>query len=177
MTCETQDSAADLESDRYAIPAYVKRQYLAQKHSSAQRGIVFDFTLLRWHLWWKAELAKIGPDAKRGRRRGEYVMARIGDQGAYEVGNVYCATAEQNIADQDRNRQRHSLLATWQRRKAAGERCWLEGKRGELHPKARAVVTPLGRFGSAALAAEAHGMTRQAASRKAREGRGGWGLA
>ena len=42
------------------------------------------------------------------------------------------------------------------------------------HPRARPVLTPSGRFASAALAAEAHGLTRQAASHRARNGVNGW---
>ena len=42
------------------------------------------------------------------------------------------------------------------------------------HPRARPVLTPSGRFASAALAAEAHGLTRQVASHRARHGVNGW---
>jgi hypothetical protein len=44
-------------------------------------------------------------------------------------------------------------------------------QRGDDHPRSRAVITPAGRFGSAALAAKHYGVTRQHAARLAREGR------
>ena len=57
---------------------------------------------------------------------------------------------------------------------ADGKETWLKGRRGKEHPKSHAVVTPLGRFGSMALAAEAHGMSRQAVHAAIKNGRPGW---
>ena len=97
-------SDPDLQTARYqleafGIPDYVVKTWLAHRQSAASRGIPFLFTLLQWHLWWKAELLRLGPEAKRGRRRGEYVMARIGDRGSYEQGNVRALTPAQNAAE------------------------------------------------------------------------------
>src|SRR5579862_3899494 len=89
-------SVAKRQMELYGIPAYVYQAWRAQRHSSLRRGIAFRFTLLAWHCWWNTELTAIGPDAKRGRRKGEYVMARLGDKGDYEHGNVYAATPQQN---------------------------------------------------------------------------------
>ena len=173
VTYQEWTQADEAMADRHAIPAYMRRSYQSHAHSSKSRGIPFAFTILGWCLWWKHELARIGPHARRGLQRGQYVMARKGNQGAYEPGNVECILATDNTA-QARPRMAEAVKAAWARRKAAGERCWLEGRRGDAHPRAKAIVTPLGRFGSAALAAEAHGITRQAAARKARAGRDGW---
>jgi hypothetical protein len=46
--------------------------------------------------------------------------------------------------------------------------------RGGAHPKARAVVTPMGRFACIADAARAHGITKGAGQYRARLGRKGW---
>ena len=46
--------------------------------------------------------------------------------------------------------------------------------RGGAHPKARAVVTPMGRFACIADAARAHGITEGAGAYRARLGRKGW---
>ena len=154
-------------------------EYLAwkgQRDSAARRGIPFHFSLLGWSLWWRQELARLGPQAKRGRRRDQYVMARIRDRGAYEAGNVRCRTVAENAAEIDPDKHRSALLASWAARKAAGEVCHL-AVRGDAHPRSKAVVTPLGRFGSAALAAEAHGISRQYASQLARMQMNGWSRA
>ena len=164
MTYEDMTTLEHAEADRYAIPAWLRLRWAQHRQSARQRGIRFDFPLLRWSLWWREELLKAGPGARRGSRRGEYVMARIGDAGAYEVGNVYLSTVEDN-----------SRAAHLGKPERAGSRTGAHlAVRGDHHPRSRAVLTPLGRFGSAALAAEAHGITPQGASRKARERRDGW---
>jgi hypothetical protein len=48
------------------------------------------------------------------------------------------------------------------------------GKRGDNHVKSRAVLTPDGRFGSAALAAEHYGISRSTASYRAHNECCGW---
>ena len=53
-------------------------------------------------------------------------------------------------------------------------KCWLKDKRGDDHPKSRAVITPAGRFGSIALAAKHYGITRQAAFTRVRREVPGW---
>lgn len=164
MTYEDLTPLEHATADRYGIPAWLRVKWQQQRGAARQRGIVFDFPLLRWSLWWRTELAKAGPGARRGCRRGEYVMARVGDAGAYEAGNVYLSTVEAN-----------SSAAHLGKRHGPGSRTGAHlATRGYHHPRSRAILTPLGRFGSAALAAEAAGITRQAAARRARERRDGW---
>lgn len=76
--------------DRGPIGAYAR-----QKNSAAQRGIPFTLTLWQWWTIWQES----GHWEQRGRGRGMYCMARIGDSGAYEVGNVRIVTNEENIAE------------------------------------------------------------------------------
>ena len=43
---------------------------------------------------------------------------------------------------------------------------YMKGKTGDLHPRARAVITPLGRFGSVREAGKAHGIVHNIISRR-----------
>ena len=72
-----------------------KDAWSRQKNSAIKRGVGWDFTFEQWCAWWKCRL---GTDwfSKRGRRKGQYVMARDGDTGPYEPWNVRCATVEEN---------------------------------------------------------------------------------
>lgn len=45
---------------------------------------------------------------------------------------------------------------------------YMRGKTGDLHPRSKAVITPLGRFGSVRLAAKAHGVPHPLISRYCR---------
>ena len=76
----------------------IRRAFKAQVDSSKQRGIEFLFTYPRWVAWWEAQL---GPDwfNKRGKGKGKYCMARIGDEGPYVEWNVVCMTFEGNCLD------------------------------------------------------------------------------
>jgi hypothetical protein len=58
--------------------------------------------------------------------------------------------------------------------KEAGGSAWLKGKRGDGHPKSQAVITPAGRFGSIALAAEHYGLTRAGGLNRVRKNLAGW---
>ncbi len=166
---------AQRQRDLYGIPAYVYQSWRSQRHSSLRRGIQFRFTLLAWHCWWNDALIALGPEARRGRRRGEYVMARIGDAGAYDYNNVYAATAMQNAHDIPEDVRIHMIEKAEETLAAKGQRRGAHLQvRGDGHPRAMAVITPLGRFGSIALASEAHGITRQGGWYRVR--RGEWTL-
>lgn len=62
----------------------LKKLYIAQKAAAKQRGIPFLLTFAEWQQIWSAS----GRLGDRGCERGQYCMARFGDQGGYEVGNV-----------------------------------------------------------------------------------------
>ena len=77
--------------------------YRFSKHKahSRKRGIPF---LLTFHQWWRLWRAHW---QKRGRIRGQLVMARKGDTGPYAVGNVEIVTnAENNIQAISNGRRR-----------------------------------------------------------------------
>lgn len=142
------------------------RAFRAHRDNARARGIAFQFTFAEWLAWWETD----GRLANRGRGRDNFVMARKGDAGPYSPGNVYCATQAQNIADVPSAVRREAR----RRAEATGRLSPHLRQRGHGHPRSLAVITPAGRFGSAALAADHYRITRQAAARCAREGRNGW---
>jgi hypothetical protein len=76
----------------------------SQKQTSKLRGIEFKFSLDEWVIWWVLHLG-VDWHKKRGCRRGQYVMARKFDQGAYEWGNVECILCEDNHSYRNRQRE------------------------------------------------------------------------
>jgi len=160
--------------DRLRVPEDAYQAFRAQLIRAKQRGIAFLFTLEEWWTWWQTydEGHRCIRWDRRGMGKTALVMARFGDVGPYALANVYCATHSQNTKDCcDRDPSRLSRQAKeWHSQNV----CHLNGKRGDHHPKSRAVITPDGRFGSAALAAEQYGITRQAAFYRARNQSHGW---
>lgn len=132
-----------------------RNAYREQRNNAKRRGIAFEFSLESWLEWWGDDLQH------RGRRSGQLVMARIGDVGAYEVGNVHKVTQTGNILESRqmtvegrhevgrRSREAHAA------RKASG------GKHHWESQNTRRVRTALGLFDSVAAAAEAHRVARQ----------------
>lgn len=78
--------------DRTPLVAYCK-----QKRRAAQRGIEWELTFPQWWSIWDAS----GHWADRGKGQG-FVMCRVGDVGAYAVGNVFIATGRQNSREAHR---------------------------------------------------------------------------
>lgn len=68
-----------------------------QRRTAGCRGIAFHLTFEQWLRLWTAS----GHLHERGRRRGQYVMARFKDKGAYEIGNVRIITCSENHAEAD----------------------------------------------------------------------------
>jgi hypothetical protein len=65
------------------------------------RGIPFLLTFEEWCSLWEES----GHWCERGRGRGKYEMARVGDRGPYAVGNIRIVTREQNRAEFQRSRR------------------------------------------------------------------------
>jgi len=74
----------------------LKRAFWKQKWHAKRRDIVFSLTFDEWLAIWTAS----GHLYDRGRRKDQYVMARIADRGAYAVGNVVIITASENCIEQ-----------------------------------------------------------------------------
>lgn len=77
----------------------LRRRYIEHKNNARGRGIVFLLTFEQWQAIW----LESGRWQMRGSRKGQYVMARPGDRGAYEIGNVIICPAEENRAERNRN--------------------------------------------------------------------------
>jgi hypothetical protein len=69
-----------------------REQYRMHRVSATTRGIPFNLTFNEWFHWWQTS----GHYHERGKGRGQYVMGRKGDQGAYELGNIECVQAQEN---------------------------------------------------------------------------------
>jgi hypothetical protein len=83
----------ELEKTRNCI----KLKYYGIKSNAKRRGIPFKLTYEEWLKVWGSNINNVG------RRRGQYVMARFRDEGAYEIGNVYITTCSENIAYSSQN--------------------------------------------------------------------------
>ena len=73
--------------------------YHKHKFNAKHRGVPFLLTFEEWWSIWDTS----GKWKQRGRGRGEYLMSRFGDIGAYEVGNVEIRLASENVAERNRN--------------------------------------------------------------------------
>lgn len=71
------------------------RQFQIHRATATYRGIEFKLTFEEWEQWWKDS----GHYHERGLKRGQYVMSRKGDQGAYELGNIDCKLSAENVAE------------------------------------------------------------------------------
>lgn len=71
------------------------KRYTDQRFCAKRRGILFLLTFEEWLYIWETS----GHLSLRGRLKGQYCMARFGDQGAYQVGNVRIITVSENRAE------------------------------------------------------------------------------
>jgi hypothetical protein len=69
-----------------------RRKFSHQRHTAKERGIEWALTYDEWLFWWE----QTGHFHERGCRRGQYVMARIGDVGPYSLENILCLRIDQN---------------------------------------------------------------------------------
>lgn len=78
------------------MPKPWRAEFTCQRFTAKGRGIPFNMSFSTWRAIWK----KSGHLHERGKRKGQYQMARKGDKGAYEIGNVEIVTIEENRASQ-----------------------------------------------------------------------------
>jgi hypothetical protein len=69
------------------------RAFQHQRYRAAKRGIAWNLTLADWWSIWDQS----GHWHERGLGRS-YMMCRVGDNGAYEVGNVYIGPGAENLS-------------------------------------------------------------------------------
>jgi hypothetical protein len=82
-----------------------EKKYRQQMQNATSRSILFRLTFEQWWAIWQES----GHWEERGRHG--YVMARKGDVGVYEVGNVEIITVTQNARDHVRNANSDALAA------------------------------------------------------------------
>jgi hypothetical protein len=129
------------------------RAFKVQRYNAHRRCILFLLSFEQWLEWWGDDLPR------RGRTRDAMVMARYFDSGAYMIGNIYKTTQSANVMHMDHSRNSERMKVRNAERKRRGEPHHLAA-RGDGHPKSQAIMTPAGRFGSMALAAEHYGVSR-----------------
>ncbi len=76
-------------------------RYNDQKRRARARSIEFTLSFDEWYDIWQ----KSGHWEERGRKKGQYVMSRVGDTGAYAIGNVFIQTHSQNMSDAQTGRK------------------------------------------------------------------------
>jgi hypothetical protein len=80
---------------RAAYRKTVRARYNVHKSDAKRRGIPFLLTFEEWMSIW----IDSGKWEQRGSRSGQFCMARFGDQGAYEVGNVKIILRSANTSE------------------------------------------------------------------------------
>jgi len=76
-----------------------RRRYIEHRENARKRNIAFLLTFDEWWDLWQQS----GKWDQRGNRRGKYCMARFGDRGAYEIGNVSICPIETNRSERNEN--------------------------------------------------------------------------
>jgi hypothetical protein len=73
--------------------------FLSHRAASLKRNIPFLLTFEQWMTIWEES----GKFAERGKNSHNYCMARFGDRGGYEAGNVRICTARENAVERNKN--------------------------------------------------------------------------
>lgn len=73
--------------------------YRAHRQNARSRGILFWLTFEQWSAIWQES----GKWEQRGLGADQFCMARMGDQGAYEVGNVVICSNRDNRIERNKN--------------------------------------------------------------------------
>lgn len=102
------------------------KEYTGQKKMAHYRNIPFELTYKQWMSIW----TKSGKLQQRGRKRGQYVMARKGDKGAYSKGNVRIITNTENQNEAILGKKRGPMSAVAKARISAAK---LGVKHASLH--------------------------------------------
>jgi hypothetical protein len=77
-----------------ALMKEAKFRFRQHRQSAKGRNIEFRLTFEEWCDIWE----KSGHWTERGKKKGQYVMSRYNDIGAYEVGNVFIQQSGENVS-------------------------------------------------------------------------------
>ncbi len=165
-----------------------RKLYTQQKSNAKQRGVDFKLTLEEWTDIWIAS----GKWDQRGRGADKYCMCRVGDQGCYEVGNVFIDLGKINVRDgnigkpdsEETKRKKSEALKGMPHPWSVGSsnpmhRPEVKAKisaaiGGANHYKAIGVTTPQGYYPTAKAAAEALNIKRPTVEWRARNNKFGF---
>ena|SRR5258708_26013420 len=82
-------------------------KFIDHRKAAKRRSIPFLLTFDQWWDIWNCS----GHWDNRGKLRHQYCMARFGDQGAYEVGNIQIITVSQNCAERKTSDKQRAILS------------------------------------------------------------------
>ena len=167
-----------------------RKLYTQQKSNAKQRGIPFLLTLEQWkQIWFQS-----GKWEQRGRGSEKYCMCRIGDLGAYELGNVFIDLGKKNVSDGNIGKTDSAETKLKKSAALSGKpKEWARGKGNPMHRpevkakmsaaigganhyKARGVITPQGFFPTAKATAEALGIKKPTVEWRARNNKFGFSI-
>jgi hypothetical protein len=150
------------------------KPYQQHKANAARRGIDFLLTVEQWTQVW----IESGKWSMRGRGADKYCMCRIGDAGAYEIGNIYIDLGRNNVSAGNVGKV-DSYATRLKKSKAMSgiPHPWCVGElnpmhrqevkdkisaatKGGKHYRARKVITPEGIFDSGTEASAALGIPK-----------------
>ncbi len=69
----------------------VRSAFIAHRAHAKDRGIEFKFEFEAWVEWWGDDF-----ELRGSKQPDELQMGRYGDEGAYEIGNVYKVSKSEN---------------------------------------------------------------------------------
>jgi hypothetical protein len=123
-------------------------------------GALWDVSPLAWRFWWRS--------AVHGQRRAVQVDPWRHGYSADVRPGARIVTADDLVL------RKTAVIGQSRPARTDGATRF---RPGAEHARARPVITPSGRYASAGLAARAHGISRQAAAKRARAGICGWAWA
>jgi|SRR3990167_4729451 len=93
-----------------------RRAFQRHKSMAKYRGVEWLLTFDEWWFVWNES----GKWSRRGRRKGQYCMARLGpDVGPYAIGNVKIQLSSENVGDGSRGLKRsaeqNTARSVWMR--------------------------------------------------------------
>lgn len=165
-----------------------RKKFNAHKSNAKRRGIDFCMTFEQWTEMWD----KSGKWLQRGRGADKYCMCRVGDTGPYSVENVFIGQGKKNVSDgnigkpdsKETKRKKSEAAKGRSHDYAKGENNVMhrpevkakisEAIGGANHYKAKAVVSPFGKFGSATEAAKELGIPAVTIQWRCRYNKAGW---
>jgi hypothetical protein len=164
------------------------KTYTQHKSNAKRRGIEFKLTLDEWKQIW----IDSGKWDQRGRGADKYCMCRIGDQGCYEVGNVFIGLGKINVRDGNLGKTDSEETKRKKSEASKGKpKPWAAGKNSVMHRpevkakmsiavggsnnyRAKTVVSPFGVFGSTTEASKELNIPAVTIQWRCRHNKSGW---